>query len=323
MREVRAEVRGMGRLTAVLVGLGLAWAGAAGALTVPFEEGFGGGVAGWEDNANDPLDPVPSGGPDGSSYASGGIDFTGFTPPFPGAGPIVFRAHDEDGASGGAFIGDWNGPPVTQVRAFVRHDAPVALTWVLRVATSANFPGAVFTPAGATVPPDTWQEVTFTVDPASPDCTPEGVGSFTCEDALAVVGHFQLGTDAPQALIDDEVFVTVDVDRVRLLSSDCADGIDNDGDGLADDPADPGCADEFDLSERNPLVQCDDGADNDGDGAIDYPDDPQCVSAIDRREASRPRCGLGFEVALLLPAFGLLGRRGRRRVPGPGAPGAW
>ena len=52
--------------------------------------------------------------------------------------------------------------------------------------------------------------------------------------------------------------------------SDCEDGIDNDGDGRADYPNDPGCDDASDLSEKSPRLTCDDGADNDGDGRIDF-----------------------------------------------------
>jgi hypothetical protein len=53
------------------------------------------------------------------------------------------------------------------------------------------------------------------------------------------------------------------------VSAACGDGIDNDGDGLAD-AADPGCDDLEDASERSPLYACDDGIDNDGDGGTDY-----------------------------------------------------
>jgi hypothetical protein len=85
--------------------------------------------------------------------------------------------------------------------------------------------------------------------------------------------------------------------------TECADGLDNDGDGVAD-ADDPGCSSTDDLSERTPLVQCDDGADNDGDGQVDYPGDPQCADPEDDREAGGgSRCGLGFELALLLPAL--------------------
>src|SRR5690606_14278812 len=46
--------------------------------------------------------------------------------------------------------------------------------------------------------------------------------------------------------------------------TECSNGLDDDGDGLADFPNDPGCASLDDLSERSPLLPCDDGVDNDG-----------------------------------------------------------
>lgn len=54
----------------------------------------------------------------------------------------------------------------------------------------------------------------------------------------------------------------------------CFDGIDNDGDGLIDYPADPQCADITDTDEWHPS-QCVDGVDNDGDGLVDA-SDPNC-----------------------------------------------
>lgn len=64
----------------------------------------------------------------------------------------------------------------------------------------------------------------------------------------------------------------------------CNDGKDNDGDGLVDYPADPGCASSGDTTETQPLPACADGADNDQDGFIDYPDDPGCTDADDGNE---------------------------------------
>src|SRR5262249_5791940 len=120
----------------------------------------------------------------------------------------------------------------------------------------------------------------------------------------------------------------------------CSDGIDDDGDGLVDYPQDPGCSSPSDTSEHDPALPCDDGIDNDGDGKIDYPSDPgchgprwhwenpQCDDGIDNdgdgaidwngsppdpdcvdkpwrnleRTASLSfRCGLGFELVLVLP----------------------
>ena len=76
----------------------------------------------------------------------------------------------------------------------------------------------------------------------------------------------------------------------------CSDGIDNDGDGLAD-LADPGCADAADLDEHSPTLPCDDGADNDGDGRSDYlaagGGDPGCLNPNSLTE--NPQCQDGLD----------------------------
>ena len=71
----------------------------------------------------------------------------------------------------------------------------------------------------------------------------------------------------------------------------CSDGVDNDGDGLADFPDDPGCADAADPSERSNQL-CDNGIDDDGDGLIDFPADPGCKS-VDWLE--NPACDNGID----------------------------
>ena len=52
----------------------------------------------------------------------------------------------------------------------------------------------------------------------------------------------------------------------------CSDGVDNDGDGYTDYPADNGCTSADDNSEENLLYECNDGSDNDQDGNIDMAD---------------------------------------------------
>lgn len=64
----------------------------------------------------------------------------------------------------------------------------------------------------------------------------------------------------------------------------CADGVDNDGDGLTDYPADPGCTSAGDETETELLPACSDGVDNDQDGFADFPIDPGCASAEDTNE---------------------------------------
>jgi len=60
---------------------------------------------------------------------------------------------------------------------------------------------------------------------------------------------------------------------------------------------------------RLPRLDCADGVDNDGDGLTDYPADPGCSSASDPNEVAS--CGLGVELLLLTPLFWLAGRRRR------------
>ena len=59
----------------------------------------------------------------------------------------------------------------------------------------------------------------------------------------------------------------------------CADGIDNDADGMVDFPDDLGCTNATDTSEDSlTSPQCSDGRDNDDDGKVDYPNDPGCFA---------------------------------------------
>ena len=97
----------------------------------------------------------------------------------------------------------------------------------------------------------------------------------------------------------------------------CDDGLDNDGDGYIDwnggplgEPADPGCGEATDESEKSPTLICDDGIDNDGDGKIDYPEDPNCANPWWKSEAPWVNpCGIGAELALLLPPLMWMWRR--------------
>jgi uncharacterized repeat protein (TIGR03806 family) len=61
----------------------------------------------------------------------------------------------------------------------------------------------------------------------------------------------------------------------------CRNGLDDDGDGAADYPLDPGCA-SASAPKEDPA--CDDRADNDGDGRVDGPLDIGCAGASAARE---------------------------------------
>ena len=70
----------------------------------------------------------------------------------------------------------------------------------------------------------------------------------------------------------------------------CSDGLDNDGDGAADWPADGGCSSASDTTETR-ATACSDGVDNDNDGAADWPADDDCYGPNDTTEM-RPRAAL-------------------------------
>jgi hypothetical protein len=81
----------------------------------------------------------------------------------------------------------------------------------------------------------------------------------------------------------------------------CANNLDDDGDGHIDFPVEPGCSSALDPNEADPapLPQCSDGVNNnDGNGRIDFPADPGCTSAADDDEtdaAVPPACVDGID----------------------------
>ena len=113
------------------------------------------------------------------------------------------------------------------------------------------------------------QELTYT-------CVPPGSGD-------------RIGIDADEdgALDRDELDAQTDPLNAGSIAGACADGFDNDGDGLTD-AADPGCQGTRSPNVENPA--CNDGVDNDGDGLADFlqdvdgdgitepPGDPACIS---------------------------------------------
>ena len=84
--------------------------------------------------------------------------------------------------------------------------------------------------------------------------------------------------DASQNVDSDSNTITV----TELFVAECADGLDNDGDGLSD-LNDPGCLNSDDDNEADGTGQCQDGLDNDGDGFVDL-DDAGCLDAQDNDE---------------------------------------
>ncbi len=80
----------------------------------------------------------------------------------------------------------------------------------------------------------------------------------------------------------------------RCVVPQCADGLDNNSDGRADYPNDPGCDALTDDLERAPLTPpaCANDVDDDGDGLFDFGEDPDCASASDDLELPACRDGV-------------------------------
>ncbi|MEZ4466408.1 MAG: hypothetical protein R3F43_18625 [bacterium] len=97
-------------------------------------------------------------------------------------------------------------------------------------------------------------------------------------------GTYTVVVDVSNRMIGPGAFRLTAVEEPLPL---CDDDLDNDGDGIIDFPADPGCesANDNDETSPDPLPACADGLDNDGDEVIDFPDDPDCEFAADDSEA--------------------------------------
>ncbi len=112
--------------------------------------------------------------------------------------------------------------------------------------------------------------------------------------ALGVVGCSGGGGGSPQQIPLDAAVSTdaahdVDATNPPPVLPACSNGLDDDGDGKVDHPADPGCDSADDTDETDPpaIPACNNGLDDDGDGKVDT-DDPGCANAADPNEGDEP-----------------------------------
>jgi uncharacterized repeat protein (TIGR03806 family) len=144
------------------------------------------------------------------------------------------------------------------------------------------------------------------------------------------------GTFAVTAGVSDGPAVASQTFSWQIVTTNCNDGVDNDGDGFVDFPNDPGCRFATSPTEK---TKCQDGIDNDGQPGIDFdggqsihglcfggvcppgvsdPEhdgianpDPNCGTAW--RNAETPNgCGLGFELVAVIPLLALARSRALR-----------
>jgi hypothetical protein len=175
----------------------------------PFSEDFGSSSSAWRDSSGMvDLTWANSGGPDGGAFSSTTFNFVNSTA---NATPVLFRAHDEFGSSGGAFVGDWVTTAVDGFSFYVRHDAPTSLNFFTRFAGPANFPGAasVFM---IPVAPNTWTELTLPI----PDAGMTFEGPFTFAQVFSNIGHVQIGVSA-QGVAGLDQTIHFGLDKVSIV----------------------------------------------------------------------------------------------------------
>ncbi len=119
----------------------------------------------------------------------------------------------------------------------------------------------------------------------------DGVAANTVRVDHPQPGDYYLFVDGAAGRGDDFAVSATEVPLAQCLNGD-----DDDADGRADYPLDPGCEAPEDRDETDPEIApaCADDEDNDGDGLVDYPIDRGCLAAADDDEVDV--CGQGVRV---------------------------
>lgn len=182
------------------------------ATVVPFTENFAADAANWREGTG-VTDATwnASGGPDGSSYVSSTGSFANNNP---GDTPIFLRGHDTFNSSGGAFVGDWLADGVTAFSVYVRHDAPLPLTYFVRFAKPANFPAAVgveFVP----VLPNTWTRIDLAIFEGNPEFVNFETSDF--QTIFSGIGKLQIGVMVPDQLAGSPQTFTFGFDQIAIV----------------------------------------------------------------------------------------------------------
>jgi Putative metal-binding motif len=121
-------------------------------------------------------------------------------------------------------------------------------------------------------------------------CVPQPDGTGVClpGEGLAPQCSDRVDNDDDDEIDSNDPQCTSPLDNTEAERK-CANGVDDDTDGLLDFPNDPGCSSSEDNNEDDPAAPsaCSNGLDDDNDGTVDYAGgdaDPGCVSAADGSE---------------------------------------
>ncbi|MGH7242896.1 MAG: hypothetical protein ACREJD_05705 [Phycisphaerales bacterium] len=184
------------------------------ALVVPFTEKFESPASNWSiGTAFTAPNYIPTGGPDGSGYASRSITFANNNI---GDFPILFRGQSNFNSSGNAFVGNWISGGVTQLKFSVRHNMDVGVSFFARIApdpaTSPN-PGGAIALLATPVAANEWTTFTVDISPLSPFIL-EGT---TYENVFSAVARLQIGVSIDAATAGKVGPYTFDIDNVEIV----------------------------------------------------------------------------------------------------------
>lgn len=159
---------------------------------ITFTEDFDSGNSNWGDAVSTPATWTATGGAPGSSPGHVSTDFA-----FADAGPFgatVFRGQSGLNSSGGAFAGNWLDDNVSTFSYFVRHNAPVPVSYSTRFAFPVNSPGGIaanFTP----ILPNTWTLISVSIEPTNPAFVSFSGSNFNA--VFSDIGNIQVFTSVP------------------------------------------------------------------------------------------------------------------------------
>ncbi len=183
--------------------------------TAPYTENFTNDVANWANGAGNGLVTyVPSGGPDGSSYAS--------TTASPAGSPdgnrfILFRGQDNFNSSNHAFEGNWLSSGIVEFSDYVWHNAPVSLPFWVRFANPTGSFSAVGGDNFTNVPPNTWTKLSYKIAASEINVTlfPEGPPS-VFNSTFTNIGRVQIGYTVPAGFGADTNTYTFGLDQPSI-----------------------------------------------------------------------------------------------------------
>lgn len=185
---------------------------------VGFQENFAADAANWRNsNGSATLAWSGTGGPSGGSYVTSTFNLGSTTTG--GFPPIVIRAQQAYGSSGGGYVGNWLAAGVTGVSFDFRHDLAEAVNVTGRFASAANFPGAAvvsFTPAL----PNTWTSIFIDLTASSPNFVSFEGSSYAA--VFSNIANMQFGFTVPASMVGQNIDGHFDIANFSIVPAPAA-----------------------------------------------------------------------------------------------------